>query len=74
MCKNCSSTIQQFIKAPVQQENNKNTEVAPEGLEMGKLSEEEFQIAILKIFNEVKGNREKQVNEFWSYFKKRLTL
>ena len=68
MCKNPSSTIQQFIKAPVQKENNKNTEVCPEDLEIGKLSEDEFKIAIIKILNEVEGNIEKRVNGFWSYF------
>ena len=41
---------------------------------MGKLSEEEFKIAILKIFNEVKGNIEEQVNKFWSYFTKEIEI
>ena len=74
MCKNCSSTIQQFIKAQDQKEKNRNTELSPEDLEIGKLSEDEFKIAIIKIFNEVKGNIEKQVNEFWSYFPKEIEI
>ena len=41
---------------------------------MGKVSEEEFKIAILKILNEVKGNIEKQVNKFWSYFTKEIEI
>ena len=41
---------------------------------MVKLSEEEFKIAILKIVNEVKGNIEKQVNEFWSYLTKEIEI
>uniref|UniRef100_A0A9L0SM42 LINE-1 retrotransposable element ORF1 protein n=1 Tax=Equus caballus TaxID=9796 RepID=A0A9L0SM42_HORSE len=72
MCKKCSSTIQQFIKAPDHKENNKNTELSPEDLEIGKLSENEFSVAIIKKLNEVKGNIEKQVNEFWSYFTKEI--
>ena len=72
MRNNRSSTIQQFIKAPVQKENSKNTEVCPEDLEIGKLSENEFKIAIIKILNEVKGNIQKQVNEFWTYFTKEI--
>ena len=72
MHKNCSSTIQQFIKAPVQKENNKNIEVCPQDLEIGKLSENEFRIAIIKRLNKVKGNIEKQVNKFWNYFTKEI--
>uniref|UniRef100_A0A9L0S6Q6 L1 transposable element RRM domain-containing protein n=1 Tax=Equus caballus TaxID=9796 RepID=A0A9L0S6Q6_HORSE len=72
MCKNCCSSIQQFIKAPDQKENNKHTELCPEDLEMCKLSENAFRIGIVKKLNEVKGNIEKQVNEFWSYFTKEI--
>ena len=36
------------------------------------LSENEFRVAIIKKLNEVKGNTEKQVNEFWSYFTKEI--
>src|SRR3712207_5688366 len=72
MRKNSSSTIQQFIKAPDQKESNKNTEVGPEDLEIGKLSENEIRVAIIKKLNEVKGNIEKQVNKFWNYFTKEI--
>ena len=41
------------------------------GLGNGKLSEDEFKIAIIKILNEVKGNMEKQL-KFWSYFTKEI--
>ena len=53
MRKNRSSTIQQFIKAPDQKENNKNTELSPEDLELGKLSDNEFRAAIIKKLSEV---------------------
>ena len=69
MRKSHSSTIQQFIKAPDQKENNKNTELSPEDLELGKLSDNEFRAAIIKKLNEVERKIEKQA-EFWSYFTK----
>uniref|UniRef100_A0A9L0TMW2 LINE-1 retrotransposable element ORF1 protein n=1 Tax=Equus caballus TaxID=9796 RepID=A0A9L0TMW2_HORSE len=72
MRKNCSSTIQQFIKAPDQKENNKNTELSPEDLEIGKLSENEFRAAIIKKLNEVERKIEKQANEFWTAIIKKL--
>ena len=72
MRKNRSSTIQQFIKAPDQKENNKNTELSPEDLELGKLSDNEFRAAIIKKLNEVERKIEKQANEFWSYFTKEI--
>ena len=73
MRKNCSSTIQQFIKAPDQKENNKNTELSPEDLELGKLSDNEFRAAIIKKLNEVERKIEKQA-EFWSYFTKEIEI
>ena len=72
MCKNCSSTILQFLKALDQKENNKNTEVGPEDLKIGKLSENELRIAIIKKLNEVKKNIETQFNKFRSYFTKEI--
>ena len=74
MRKNRSSTIQQFIKAPDQKENNKNTELSPEDLELGKLSDNEFRAAIIKKLNEVERKIEKQANEFWSYFTKEIEI
>ena len=41
-------------------------------MEIGKLRENLFRIAIIKKLNEVKGNIEKQINEFWSYFTKEI--
>jgi len=73
MRKNRSSTIQQFIKAPDQKENNKNTELSPEDLELGKLSDNEFRAAIIKKLNEVERKIEKQA-EFWSYFTKEIEI
>ena len=73
MHKNCSSTIQQFIKAPDQKENNKNIELSPEDLELGKLSDNEFRAAIIKKLNEVERKIEKQA-EFWSYFTKEIEI
>ena len=59
MRKNRSSTIQQFIKAPDQKENNKNMELGPEDLGLGKLSDNEFRAAIIKKLNEVERKRNK---------------
>uniref|UniRef100_A0A9L0TSW0 LINE-1 retrotransposable element ORF1 protein n=1 Tax=Equus caballus TaxID=9796 RepID=A0A9L0TSW0_HORSE len=73
MRKSRSSTIQQFIKAPDQKENNKNTELSPEDLELGKLSDNEFRAAIIKKLNEVARKIEKQA-EFWSYFTKEIEI
>ena len=73
MRKNRSSTIQQFIKAPDQKENNKNIELSPEDLELGKLSDNEFRAAIVKKLNEVERKIEKQA-EFWSYFTKEIEI
>ena len=73
MQKSHSSTIQQFIKAPEQKENNKNTELSPEDLELGKLSDNEFRAAIIKKLNEVERKIEKQA-EFWSYFTKEIEI
>ena len=73
MRKNRSSTFQQFIKAPDQKENNKNTELSPEDLELGKLNDNEFRAAIIKKLNEVERKIEKQA-EFWSYFTKEIEI
>ena len=73
MRKNCSSTSQQFRKAPDQKENNKNIELSPEDLELGKLSDNEFRAAIIKKLNEVERKIEKQA-EFWSYFTKEIEI
>ena len=43
-------------------------------MEIGKPSNNEFRIAIIKKLNEVKGNIEKQVNKFWNYFTKEIEL
>ncbi|MBF0806835.1 hypothetical protein IR116_08805, partial [Streptococcus sp. 19428wA2_WM07] len=67
------STIQQFIKTPDQKENNKNAELSPEDLELGKLSDNEFRAAIIKKLNEVERKIEKQA-EFWSYFTKEIEI
>ena len=64
MQKNRSSTIQQFIKAPDQKENNTNIELSPEDLELGKLNENEFRAAIIKKLNEVERKIEKQAEFF----------
>ena len=67
-----SSSICQLIKSPDQRENDKYPKLSPDDTEICNLIDNEFKIAIIKKLNEVKGNIEKQINEFWSYFTKEI--
>ena len=43
-------------------------------MEIGKLSENEFRVAVIKKLNEVERKIGKEANEFWSYFTKKIEV
>jgi len=66
--------MSRYIKAPDKKENDKYPETNPEDTEIHNLNDKEFKTAIRKKLKELQENRERQINEFRSFFTKRLKL
>ena len=64
--------MKKYIKSPEQKENVKYPENNPKDTEIYNLNDNKFKRAIIKKFNELKQNTDRQLNEFRSYVTKEL--